>query len=149
RPRLGPGAADLVRTCRRLGVRLALLPGRAPAAAEVVARRVGLEVVPSPDAVAVIREQQHAGGLGAFLSDSAGAAPAFAACDLAIGLCPRGGRFPARADLLAPDLGSVGVILEAGRRRQSAVRDGVLLSALANVFGAVWGLRQRPGVLRA
>jgi calcium-translocating P-type ATPase len=150
RPKLSPGAGELVRTCQRLGVKVAILPGRAPAAAEVVARRVGLRVVPSSDAVAVIRERQTAGRLVAFLSDSARAAPAFAACDLAIGLAPgHGGRFPARADLLAPDLGSVAAILEAGQRRQAAVRDGVVLSALANVFGGVWGLRTQPGVLRA
>jgi calcium-translocating P-type ATPase len=150
RPRLNPGAVELVRTCKRLGVRVALLPGGGPAAAEAVARRVGVRVVPSFDAVAVIRERQEAGWLVAVLSDSARAAPAFAACDLAIGLSagPRG-RFPARADLLAADLGAVAAILEAGHRREAAVRDGVVLSALANAFGAVWGLRSRPGVLRA
>jgi hypothetical protein len=150
RPRLSPGAVALVQACRRLGVGVALLPGGGPAAAEGVARRVGAEVVPSYDAVRVIRERQEAGGLVAVLADSARAAPAFAACDLAVGLSAgAGGRFPARADLLAPDLGAAAAILEAARRREAAVRDGVALSAMANVFGAVWGLRSRPGVLRA
>ena len=106
--------------------------------------------MPSYDPVRVIRERQEAGWLVAVLSDSAEAAPAFAACDLAIGLTPGSrGRFPARADLLAPDLGAVGCILEAAGRRDATVRDGVGLSGLANVFGAVWGLRTRPGVRRA
>jgi calcium-translocating P-type ATPase len=150
RPRLSPGAVDLVRTCQRLGVRVALLPGGGPGVAAGVARRVGVRVVPCYDPVQVIRERQAVGWLVAVVSDSARGAPAFAAADMAIGLVPSPrGRFPARADLLAPDLGAVACIMEAAARRETAVRDGVVLSALNNVFGAVWGLRTRPGVLRA
>ncbi len=150
RPKLNPGAVELVRTCQSRGVRVALLPGGGPAVAEAVARRVGIRVVPSYDAVRVIRERQEAGWFVAVVSDSARAAPAFAACDLAIGLSAGvRTRFPARADLLAADLGAVAGIIATGWRRDQAVRDAVVLSALANVFGAVWGLRTQPGVLRA
>jgi calcium-translocating P-type ATPase len=84
------------------------------------------------------------------VSDRADAAPAFAACDLAVGLSTgRSGYFPARADLLAPDLTAVAALVEAGARRDAATRDSVLLSMLANVVGAVWGFRGRPGVERA
>src|SRR5205085_976388 len=71
-------------------------------------------------------------------------------CDLAIGLTSgRSGRFPARADLLAPDLHGVAAIIEAGAQRRAAVLDAVGLSLVANVAGAVWGLRGAPGVERA
>jgi magnesium-transporting ATPase (P-type) len=104
----------------------------------------------SGDVVAIIRDHQRQGEFVALVSDSAHAAPAFAACDLAIGLTPaQSGRFPARVDLLAADLGAVAAILEAGACRDATVRDAVLLSAAANLFGAVWDLRARPGVERA
>ncbi|MBA3559841.1 MAG: cation-transporting P-type ATPase, partial [Gemmatimonadaceae bacterium] len=51
--------------------------------------------------------------------------------------------------LLAPDLGAVACVIEASARRRVAVRDSVALSAVANVVGAVWGLRGQPGVARA
>src|SRR5262249_51913266 len=139
-----------VQTCRRLGVRLEMLPAGAPDAAQAVARRAEVAAVASADAVAIIRERQQSGAFVAFVSDSAQAAPAFAQCDLAIGLAPSPqGQFPARADLLAPDLDAVVAVLEAGQRRDRTVRDAVTFSAAANLFGAVWGVRGRPGVERA
>jgi cation-transporting ATPase I len=150
RPRLHPSAGKLVQTCRRLGVRVEMLAAGAPTAAQAVARRAGVNLVNSADAVAVLNERQQSGAIVAFVSDSAQAAPGFADCDLGIGLAPSpAGQFPARADLLAPDLDAVAAVLEAGARRQRAVRDAVWLSAAANVFGAVWGIRGRPGVERA
>jgi cation transport ATPase len=150
RPRLTPGAVELVGACRRLGVGLEMLPGGAPHAAWAVARRAGVPLADSADAVEVIRARQRAGRFVAFVSDSAHAAPAFADCDLAVGLLwQQASRFPARADLLAADLGGVAAVLEAGARRERAVRDGVALSALANVAGAVAGLWGQPGVVNA
>jgi calcium-translocating P-type ATPase len=150
RPRLSPEAAHLVQTCRRLGVRLEMLPAGAPVAAQAVARRAEVTLVATPDSVAAIRERQQAGAFVAFVSDSAQAAPAFADCDLGIGLAPAPtGQFPARADLLAPDLDAVVAVLEAGARRERSVRDAVAFSAGANLFGALWGFRGRPGVERA
>jgi cation transport ATPase len=150
RPRLSPGAVDLVGACRRLGVGVEMLPGGAPRAAQAVARRAGVPLADSADAVEVIRARQRAGRFVAFVSDSAHAAPAFADCDLAVGLLwQQASRFPARADLLAADLGSVTAVLEAGARRERSVRDGVALSALANVAGALAGLWGDPGVVNA
>jgi calcium-translocating P-type ATPase len=150
RPRLSPAATRLVQACRRLGVRLEMLAAGAPEAAQAVARRAEVALVASTDAVAVIGARQQAGARVLFVSDSAQAAPAFAACDLALGLTPGPtGDFPARADLLAPDLDGVVAVLEAGARHNRTVRDAVVLSAAANMFGAVWGFRGRPGVERA
>jgi hypothetical protein len=149
-PRLAAGAAELAGVCRRHGVALEMLGGGSLAVAEGVARRAGVPLCATADPVAVIRERQGAGAFVAFVSDSAHAAPAFADCDLAVGLLwEQAARFPARADLLARDLGAVAEVVHAGARRETAVRDAVVLSGAANVFGAVWGLRGRPGVLRA
>jgi cation transport ATPase len=148
-PRLSPGVAELTQLCQRHGVRLELLAADSRAA-QAVARRAAVPLLPATDPVAVIRERQQTGARVVFVSDSAQAAPAFADCDLAVGLLweqPR--RFPARADLLASDLSGVAAIVEAGARRERAVRDGVLLSALGNVAGALWGLRGGPGVENA
>ncbi|HKO24038.1 MAG TPA: cation-transporting P-type ATPase, partial [Chloroflexota bacterium] len=74
----------------------------------------------------------------------------FAACDIAIELSSgRSSWFPPRADLLAPDLGALSAIIEAGARREAATRDAVALSAVANVAGSVWGFRGQPGIERA
>ena len=149
RPRLAAGVADLVQACRRYGVELGLLTGGAPAAAGAVAERADVSLLGSDDAVDVIRARQAAGAHVAYVSDNARAAAAFAACDLAIGITVGRDHFPARADLLAPDLTTVAAIVVAGARRNASVRDSVALSLLANAAGAAWGFRGRPGVAQA
>src|SRR5262249_40040215 len=150
RPRLSPGVQELVETCKRHGVMLGLLPGVSPEAAQSLAHRAGVHLLAAHDPVAMIRAGQQRGARIAFVSDSARAGPAFAACDLAIGLSPgRGGARPARADLRAPDLGGVAAILEAGARRDQGVGDAVGISIISNVFGAAWGMWGQPGVERA
>jgi calcium-translocating P-type ATPase len=142
RLRIRPGVFDLVETCQRLGVGLELLTSGTRPAAAVVGSRTGIPVTQSDDDVATIRRRQQSGAIVAFLSDHAEAAPAFAACDLAVGLVSGQGDFPARADVMAPDLKAVADVLEAGARREAAIRDAVRLSALANGAGAVLGLFQ-------
>jgi calcium-translocating P-type ATPase len=137
RPRIRPGVEVLAKTCQRLAVRLELLPGDSPVAARAVAWRAGLTLTPSADKVATIRQRQQHGALVAVVSDSAAAAEAFAACDLAIGLAHGyGGYFPARTDLLAPDLQAVADLLDTAAQRKLAVRDGVALSTVSNLVGA-------------
>ncbi|MBA2364529.1 MAG: HAD family hydrolase, partial [Chloroflexia bacterium] len=148
RPRLAPGAAELGRICRRHRVEIGLLTGGDPVAARGVAQRAEVPLLDHDDLVKTVRACQARGTVVAVVSDTAGAAAAFAACDLAIGLTPGGGHLPARADLLAPDLGAVAAVVEAGAYREAAVRDAVALSAVANAVGAVWGFRGRPGVER-
>ncbi len=154
RPRLAPGGAELLEHCRRHGVAVALLPGGDPLAGASLAARTGVALLPggdaAPGAVAQVRARQAAGQVVAVLADGADAAAAFAACDLAIGLTSgRSGRFPARADLLAPELGAVAAIVDAGAARAAATRDAVGLSLVANVAGALWGFRGAPGIERA
>src|SRR5437588_7755538 len=90
--------------------------------------------------------KQQQGAIVAFVSDNAGAAAGFDACDLAIGVIEEHNHLPARADLLAPDLRAVAAIIEAGVRRDAAVRDAVGLSTLSNVMGLIWGWRGMPGI---
>jgi calcium-translocating P-type ATPase len=150
RPRLHPAVAELVEVCRHRGVQIGLLPGGSPDAAGAIAHRSEIPLLAAHDPVAMIRAAQTRGARIAVVSDSARAGPVFAACDLAIGLSSgRSGLFPARADLLAADLGGVASIMEAGARRDEAVRDSVGISAISNIFGAFWGYLGRPGIERA
>jgi calcium-translocating P-type ATPase len=143
RPAKAAGLDELLETCRRREVALELVEHCSPAVAEL-AGRVGVKVIDA-EARDRIRELQSTGGVVAVLSDSAHAAQEFAECDLAIALTSgRGGRFGARADLLAADLTSVCAVIEAGVRRDAAVRDSVISSALSNVAGAAWGLGGNP-----
>jgi magnesium-transporting ATPase (P-type) len=145
RPRLREGLQELLKTCQRLGVSLELLPGEAPAVAQAIAWRAGLTLTPAADAVATIRQRQQTGAVVALVSDSAHAAEGFAACDLAIGLAHGyGGDFPARTDLLAPDLRAVVDVLQAAARRKLAMRDAVALSILSNGIGATLSLFAGP-----
>lgn len=151
RPRLAPGAEGLVQTCQSHGVEVELLPAGELEPARTVARRAGVSLASlsaETDAAEAIRQKKQQGRTISFVSDGAHAAAAFEACDLGIGLAGNLDPFPARADLLAPDLETVGGIVEAGARREKAVRDSVLFSAAAGVAGAVWGLKA-PGVERA
>src|SRR5690606_14995817 len=100
------------------------------------------------DGVEAIRVRQREGKVVAFLADSAEAAPAFAACDLAIGLMDDRSRLLARADLIAPDLETVAAIVETGARRNAAVQDAVVLSALSNVIGIGGDISARFSVVR-
>jgi calcium-translocating P-type ATPase len=141
RPRLGPGVADLVRTCRTHAVELALLPGDDPTAARAIAARAGIDLLEDDDPIAAIHGRQEAGELVAFVSDNTHGGPAFAACDMGIGLTTGRGAFPARADFLAPDLHAVAAIVDAGARSRAAARDAIGLSIVSNVLGGAMGLR--------
>ncbi|MDQ3361034.1 MAG: HAD-IC family P-type ATPase [Actinomycetota bacterium] len=151
RPRLAAGVAELVGACRRHGVEIGVLSGGDPAAAQEVARRAEVELLARDGhegSAETIRSRQQQGQVVAFASDNAHAASAFDACDLALGIT-EGGPLPARADLLAPDLGALAAVIEAGALREAAVRDSVALSAVSTVTGALWGALGRPGVVYA
>jgi cation-transporting P-type ATPase I len=150
RPRLTTGVTELVDTCRRRGVEVLVLEAGDRPAARAVARRARVRLVLEADLAELVRDHQRQGARVAIVSDSADAAEAFDACDLAIALTSgRTARFPARADLLAPDLNAVAAIVEAGARRDEAVDVSVAFAAAANVAGGAWGLTGRPGVARA
>jgi magnesium-transporting ATPase (P-type) len=147
RPRLVGCVTTLVEVCRRHGVELAVLPGREPTMAERITDRAGVTLLPTDDAAAAIRERQARGLRVAFVSDGEHAGQAFAQCDLAIGMAAgHHGYFPAQADFLAPDLTAVADFIDAGGRRETAVRDGVVLSTLCNVLGLALSLQGPIGI---
>ncbi|MEA2306993.1 MAG: cation-transporting P-type ATPase [Solirubrobacteraceae bacterium] len=144
RPRLAGGTAVLVEACRALGVRLEVVGAAGTGAVRGIAARAGAPLV-----VGAVRERVSAmraeGLVVAVVGDSAASAAAFDAVDLAVGLSSGlSGQFTARADLLAPRLEAVAAIVEAGARRDLAVRDATALSLAANVLGAAWGVRAAP-----
>lgn len=149
RPRLASGLEDLIETCQRHNVELAFLSSGDQLAIHAFAHRTGIPFIENDDAVAIISARQQEGELVAFVSDSASAAGAFAACDLAIALTDDRSRLAARADLLAPDIAAVTAIIEAGARREMVARDSVCLSIASNVAGILWGSRGIPGVALA
>src|SRR5713226_1633625 len=140
------GVSDLIELCQRYGVELGVLAGGNQIVTQALVHRAGLPLLADDDAVSVIRAKQKEGAIVAFVSDHAGASAGFKACDLAIGLSDGHSHLPARADLLSPDLYGVAAIIEAGARRDAAVRDSTGLSALSNVIGAVVGFRGIPGI---
>jgi calcium-translocating P-type ATPase len=142
------GLDRLTDACRRESVRLLVAGAVAPCVRAIVAD-VPIEEIDG-DALEHVRRLQGQGQIVAVLSDSQRAGPEFAECDLAIGLSSgRSGRFAARADLLAPDLGNVAAILDTGRLRDAAVRDAVVASSLSNVAGMAWGVGGNPRFERA
>jgi magnesium-transporting ATPase (P-type) len=145
RPKLNAGTSRLVEVCRQHGVVVELLPRGTALATWNIARLAGVGIAADEDAVAVIRRKQSQGFVVGFASDHAEAAPAFAAADLAIGVAgARHGEFPARADMLAPDLRAVADLVAVGARREQAVRDGVHLSAVTTGAGALLTLFAGP-----
>ncbi|GAC1647554.1 MAG: hypothetical protein NVS4B8_20310 [Herpetosiphon sp.] len=144
RPRLGAGATELIAACKQAGVKVAMVGRGDMNGAKRIGHRLDLEVLGGENAVAAIRERQSSGELVAFVGDSAEAAEAFEACDLAIGLTKGRNHFSARADLLTPDLHGIAAVIEAGVRRAAVIRDSVGLSLASNIAGMVWGLRSQP-----
>jgi cation-transporting P-type ATPase I len=137
RPRLASGARELIEQCRRVGIRPLIVYEGSSNAARGIARRVGSELLENTSAIEALRERQEQGDLVAVVSDNSGSDAAFSECDLAIGVIDHLARFPARADLLAPDLVRVGDIIDAVVRRESTVRDSIVLSIASNLAGLV------------
>lgn len=149
RPHLAPGIQTLIVACRRRGVELALLSQGDELALRSLAHRAQIALIEGDSAPGVIVERQRRGEVVAFVSDQAGAMAGFTACDLGIGLSDDRSRFPARADLLAPDLAALAAIIDTGAERDATVRDSVGLSIISNIAGMIWGFRGAPGVATA
>ncbi|HEU4974864.1 MAG TPA: HAD-IC family P-type ATPase [Baekduia sp.] len=150
RPRPAPGLDALAGACRRRGTRLVMVEHGDRFAARAVARRAGAELVLEADVRDVVADLQREGSRVGLVADSADASEALAGADLGIGLSSgRSGHFPARADVLAPDLSAVAAIVEAGARRDRAGVAAVAASLAANGVGLADGLRGASGVARA
>jgi calcium-translocating P-type ATPase len=148
RPRLSEGTRTLLEMCQRHGVAIAAVGDQTPTSL-ALAERANVPLL-AGEALAAVRIWQSTGAVVGLVSDTAHAARALTAADLAIALSSgHSARFPARADLVAPDLRAVAAAVDTGARRDLTVRDSVLLSATANLGGAIWGLRSGPGVRSA
>jgi hypothetical protein len=144
RPRLAGGTAALAAACRAAGVRLELVSAGGTEAVRAIAARAGVPIVvgAAQERVAAMRAE---GLVVTVVGDGAASGPAFDAADLAVGLSSGlSGPFCARADLLAPRLEAVAAIVEAGVRRDLAVRDATGFSVAANLAGGAWALRAAP-----
>jgi cation-transporting ATPase I len=144
RARMAGGAAALVEACRVRAIRLELVSAGGTEAARAIAARAGVPLVvgAAEERVAAMRAE---GLVVAVVGDGAASGPAFEAADLGIGLSSGlSGPFGARADVLAPRLEAVAAIVEAGARRDLAVRDAAAFSVAANLAGAAWALRAAP-----
>ncbi|MGN6167818.1 MAG: HAD-IC family P-type ATPase [Solirubrobacteraceae bacterium] len=143
RPHLSGGVKVLVEACRTRDVSVELTTRTATPRVERLAKRAGIPVRATPTHRRVLALQRN-GSRVAVVGDSVRSAVAFDRANLAIALSSGlSGPFPARADLLAPRLEVVASILDAGARRDTAVRDALLLSLSANVGGASWGMWRR------
>ncbi len=150
RPQLAVGIQELVQTCHHYSVELAVISNGHQLAVEALAHRASVPLLlESDDPVVAIRAMQRKGAYVVFVSDNAGAAAGFAACDLAIGLTDNRSHLPARADLLVPDLSAVAAVIEAASQREATVRDSVGLSLVSNVVGAILGFRGVAGLEEA
>jgi cation-transporting P-type ATPase I len=151
RPQLAPDLEALRVTCARHGTEVILVDeGEGGRVGRGVAGRARLPLATAGPLAELVRERQREGARVAVLSDSADAAEAFDACDIAVAMTNgRRGRFPARADLLAGDLAGVAAVVEAGARRNEAEGAGVAMSLIANGVGAAWAVRGAPGLARA
>jgi calcium-translocating P-type ATPase len=150
RPRSAPGLDALVAACERRGTPLVMVEHGDRFAARAAARRANAELAVEADARDVIADLQRRGRRVGLVADSADAAEALAAADLGVALTSgRSGHFPARADLLAPDLSTVAEIIETGARRDQAGRASAAASLVANAFGVVQTFRGRIGIVRA
>ena len=147
-PKVSAAVAPLVAMCRRHGVELSVLPGVDGATAQRIADRAGIALASESEPVAAIRARQRDERPVAFVA-GAPDATAFGAADLAIALTNGRWRIDAPADVLVPDLAGVTGVIETAAARSLAVRDAVVLSALGNVIGAVWGLRGAPALAQA
>ncbi|HEY3947283.1 MAG TPA: HAD-IC family P-type ATPase [Solirubrobacteraceae bacterium] len=143
RPHLSGGVKALVDACRTRDVRIELTTQTVTPRVMRLAERAGVPVSGTPARRRVL-SLQRSGTRVAIVGDSVRSGAAFDRANLAIALSSGlSGPFPARADLLVPRLEVVASILDAGARRDAAVRDALLLSVSTNVGGATWGLWRR------
>jgi cation-transporting P-type ATPase I len=143
RPRVAPTLDILRRACDHAGTSLAVVADSKQAEAMEVAARTGVQVLPEADVVGDVCASHTPPGPIAFASDSPHAGPGFAECDLAIGIVGPATQFPARADLLAPDLAALASIVDTLARRDAAVRDAVAIAGISDAAGAAWAARAR------
>ncbi len=142
RPKLRPHLASLLDVCARVGTRLLVrLPEEhAPAYLETI----GVTRVTAADAVTLVRDLRARGEVVLYVADHGRAGPAFAAAHYSALLATIRQPVDVAVDALVPDFGALAALVDAGHRRDLAVRESVVLSLVANVLALGMGLGAAP-----
>ena len=145
-----PGAAEALRQCRAMGVeRIVMLTGDAPAAAESVARAVGMDEAHAgllPDGKVEKVEALLAGkpGLVAFVGDGLNDAPVLTRADIGVAMGALGSDAAIEAaDVVLMDdaIGKIALAMRISRRTNRIVRQNIVFAlgvkALVLLLGAL------------
>jgi Cu+-exporting ATPase len=155
-----PDAADELRRLRRLGLEVVMVTGDAPAAAQAIAARVGIDRVaagvPPEEKEAVVLRAQADGARVAMVGDGINDAPALARAD--VGITLGGGADVAleAADvtLVRGDLGGVVRAIDLSRATMRTIRQNLFWAFFYNVAlipvaaGALHGVTALPALVR-
>ncbi len=149
RPRVAGAARELIRGAARHGIGVVVAHHGSAVVLRSVTARLGIDLI-EVEGPAELRRRQQLGERVAVLSDTPDACEIFAAADFAIAVgADRHGHFAAAVDIVVPDLVTAAAVLDAACRREVVARDATILSAAANLVGAIWSLRQDLGINRA
>ncbi|MCS7173151.1 MAG: HAD-IC family P-type ATPase, partial [Armatimonadetes bacterium] len=142
RPRVSADLDPLRRACAQTGARLLVrIPhGTVPA----WLRGADVETVVAPDAAQLVHHLRAQGEVVLYVTDHGQTGPACAAAHISVLVAPHRRPLDATADAVVQRLASVAALVEAGHRRDLAVRDSVALSLASNGLAAGLGLRGGP-----
>ena len=136
-----PGAADIVRSLHRAGLRVVMATGDAQGTADAVARELGIDEVlaaASPlDKAERVAQLKHAGRRVAMAGDGINDAPALAAAD--VGIAMGGGTDvaleSAQITLMGGDLGAILRAIRLSRATVRNIRQNLLFAFVYNGIG--------------
>jgi Cu+-exporting ATPase len=138
---LRPEAAEAIEQLRRRGVRAVMLTGDNRAAAQAVAKRVGIEevraeILPAEKASALLELRREHGRV-AMVGDGVNDAPALAAADLGVAMASGTdiAMHAAGVTLMRADPRLVAAALDVSRRTYSKIRQNLFWAFVYNVVG--------------
>ncbi|AMY08024.1 Cation-transporting ATPase PacS [Luteitalea pratensis] len=136
-----PGAADVVRRLRDLGLHVVLLSGDTPSTARAIGLAAGIDDVVGgvlPDGkVAEIRRRQGAGAVVAMVGDGINDGPALAQADIGIAMGTGTDIAMAASDvtLVRGDVSGVPQVIDLARRTLATMRQNLFWAFVYNVVG--------------
>lgn len=137
RDEIRPGAPDVIRRLRRLGVTSVMLTGDNNATAQAIGREVGIQDIRADlkpeDKITAVKELSNQYGAVAMVGDGVNDAPALAQAEVGIAMGTAGSDAAIEAAdvaLMADDLAKVPYALELGRRARRISRQNIVFSLL-------------------